>query len=154
MTASVEQKSVFFLEIVLGIAEFSLSFTGNFLRGAFDCQLVVADHLAGDFLDLAFRFFDAALYLIFVDTHDLLLDTHAGNARQQYCHYNAQPTRRLDKAQALKGNETDHMVLPVFIGFVTDCTARALHILAGTLNRIATGKCQGGAGLPCRAAGL
>ena len=41
----------------------------------------VTGDVAGDFLDLAFRFFDSAFDLVFVHAHDLLLITYAGNGR-------------------------------------------------------------------------
>ena len=60
-----------FFCISLGIAKRSLGFALNQLNFALDFQFLVANSLAGNFLDCALGFFDTAFDLILV--HDELL---------------------------------------------------------------------------------
>jgi hypothetical protein len=59
-------------ELCLGLAE-------NFLDLALGFQRLVAYELAGDFLDLAFRFLHSTFDLVLVDAHDFLLKMYAGD---------------------------------------------------------------------------
>src|SRR5512140_1447685 len=59
-------------DVLLDVAEFRLR-TPEYLFGlALDLQRLVADQLAGEFFDLAFRFLDSAFDLILVRGHGLL----------------------------------------------------------------------------------
>ncbi len=65
-------------QVLLEVTKPCLTFAHNFLILAFSFRFLVACELAGDFIGLAFRFFGAALNLICVDAHNLLLTTYAG----------------------------------------------------------------------------
>src|SRR5450755_2426525 len=61
---------------LLDVTELGLSLAEDILRLAFCLQRLVAQQFACDFLDLAFRFFDAASNLVLIRAHDRLLITH------------------------------------------------------------------------------
>jgi hypothetical protein len=64
--------------VLLDVAHLLLNLAEVLLNVAFFFQCLVAHELARGFLDRSFRLFDAALNLVFVDAHDVLLLIHAG----------------------------------------------------------------------------
>src|SRR5579864_2214262 len=61
--------------VLLDVAQLFLNLAEVLLNVAFCFQRLVTYELAGGFLDRSFRLFDAALNLVFVDAHDVLLLT-------------------------------------------------------------------------------
>jgi hypothetical protein len=64
--------------VLPNVTQLCPSLAANFLNLAFYFQLFVAHDFSGDFLDLAFRFIEPALNLVFVCVHDMFLMMHAG----------------------------------------------------------------------------
>src|ERR1700736_6249112 len=64
--------------VLLDVAQLFSNLAAVLLNIAFCFQRLVTHELTGGFLDRSFRLFDAALNLVFVDAHDVLLLTQAG----------------------------------------------------------------------------
>ena len=80
------------LQVLLDITKLRLNLAEVLLNVASCFQRLVAYELAGSFLDASFCLFDAALNLVFVRAHDMLLMTHAGKRP-------ARPTSKIGKFQ-------------------------------------------------------
>src|SRR5450759_1490884 len=61
------------LHVFFDVTELRLTLAEVLFNVAFSFQCLVAHELAGRFLDGSFRLFDAALHLVFVHAHDMLL---------------------------------------------------------------------------------
>ena len=59
--------------VLLDVTQLLLNLAEVLLKVAFRFQRLIAHELARGFLDRSFRLFDAALDLVFVDAHEVLL---------------------------------------------------------------------------------